>query len=178
MEDIRPSTVLDLVPGASRAQMGAFLQIAENSKNKVMGGGRNKAHKVPRRDTVPEADEPISLFADLKKSNKLKPLEGADLEFPTRENSKFMRDLSKLIPQGNGGNVVPPVDFSEKFQEKILGLLEASNKNKDFDVEHFEEVYKKLCANPGARSRLENLHAARAHKYGHAHFGPKGWYKE
>ena len=70
------------------------------------------------------------------------------------------------------------MEFSEKFQEKILSLLEASNKNKDFDVAHFEEVYQKLCANPVARSRLENLHAARAHKYGHAHFGPKGWYKE
>ena len=86
-----------------------------------------------------------------------------------------MSDLRKLVPREDGGNVVPSVEFSEKFQEKILSLLEASNKNKDFDVAHFEEVYKKLCANPGARSRLENLHAARAHKYGHARFGLKGW---
>ena len=49
-------TVLELVPGTSRAQMGAFLQIAEDLKNKVMGGGRNKAHKAPRKDAVPEAD--------------------------------------------------------------------------------------------------------------------------
>ena len=178
MEDIRPSTVLDLVPEASRAQMGAFLQIAGDSKNKVMGGGRNKVHKVPRRDDVPEADKPISLLGELKRLKKVEPVERADLACPTDENSKFMSDLKKLIPQENGGNVVPSVDFSEKFQEKILSLLEASNKNKDFDVAHFEEVYKKLCANPGARSRLENLHAARAHLYGHAHFGPKGWYKE
>ena len=70
MEDIRPSTVLELVPGTSRAQMGAFLQIAEDLKNKVMGGGRNKAHKAPRKDAVPEADKPISLFGDLKGSKK------------------------------------------------------------------------------------------------------------
>ena len=35
MDDIRPTTVLDLVPGSSRAQIGAFLQIAEDLKNKV-----------------------------------------------------------------------------------------------------------------------------------------------
>ena len=61
MEDIRPSTVLELVPGTSRAQMGAFLQIAEDLKNKVMGGGRNKAHKAPRKDAVPKTDKPISV---------------------------------------------------------------------------------------------------------------------
>ena len=174
MEDIRPSTVLGLVPGSTRAQMEAFLQIAEDLKNKVKGGGRDKDPKAPRRDAVPGADKPISLFGDLKRPNKVKPVEGADLACPTDENSKFMGDLRKLIPQENGGHVVPSVDLSENFQNKILSLLEAANKNKDFDVAHYEEVYKKLCANPVARSRLENLHAARAHKYGHAHFGPKG----
>ena len=48
MEDIRPSTVLGLVPGSTRAQMGAFLQIAEGLKNKVKGGGRDKDPKAPR----------------------------------------------------------------------------------------------------------------------------------
>ena len=46
MEDIRPSTVLELVPGTSRAQMGAFLQIAEDLKNKVIGGGRNELGRL------------------------------------------------------------------------------------------------------------------------------------
>ena len=178
LDDIRPSTVLELVPQASRAQIGAFLQIAEDSIFKVKGGGRHKAHKAPRRDVSPVADKPISLFGDLKRSQKVKPGKEADLSCPTDEQSKFMRDLGKLIPQKNGGNVIPSIEFSEKFQEKILNLLEAANKNKDFDVAHFEEVYEKLCANPLARSRLENLHAARSHKYGHAHFGPKTWYKE
>ena len=41
-----------------------------------------------------------------------------------------------------------------------------------------EKIYKKLVGDPLARARIENLHAARAHKYGHAHFGPKFWYKE
>ena len=40
MDDIRPTTVLDLVPGSSRAQIGAFLQIAEEKKK-----------QSPRRDS-------------------------------------------------------------------------------------------------------------------------------
>ena len=47
LDDIRPSTVLDLVPQTSRAQIGAVLQIAEDSNSKVKGGGRRKAHKAP-----------------------------------------------------------------------------------------------------------------------------------
>ena len=111
MEDIRPSTVLDLVPEASRAQMGAFLQIAGDSKNKVMGGGRNKVHKVPRRDDVPEADKPISLLGELKRLKKVEPVERADLECPTGENSKFMSDLKKTDSPGEWrrcGIISPP----------------------------------------------------------------------
>ena len=73
LDDIRPSTVRDLVPEASRAQIGAFLKIAENTKNVVKGGGRRKAHKAPSKDVFPGADEPISLFEDLKRSNKVNP---------------------------------------------------------------------------------------------------------
>ena len=115
LDDIRPSTVLDLVQQASRAQIGAFLQIAEDSNYKVKGGGRRKAHKAPRRDVCPVADKPISLFGDLKRSQKGKPGKKEDLSCPTDEQSKFMRDLGKLIPQENGGNDIPSIEFSEKF---------------------------------------------------------------
>ena len=118
MDDIRPSTVLDLVPGAFRAQMGAFLQIAQDLKNKVKGGGRGKRHKAPRKDAFPEADKPISLFVDLKRQNKVKPEEGADLACPTDENSKFMSDLRKLLPQENGG------------EQKLLVEMRLVNENK------------------------------------------------
>ena len=37
---------------------------------------------------------------------------------------------------------------------------------------------KKLQSNPAARANLASIHAARSHKYGHAQFGPKIWYKE
>ena len=119
LDDIRPSTVLDLVPHLSRAQIGAFLQIAEDSNSEVKGGGRRKAHKAPRRDVFPEADKPISLFDDLKRSQKVKPGNEADLSCPTDEKAKFMSDRGKLIPQENGGNDIPSVEFSENVQEKL-----------------------------------------------------------
>ena len=39
-------------------------------------------------------------------------------------------------------------------------------------------MYKKLLNNTLERSQIEILHTGRAHKYGHAHLGPKRWYRE
>ena len=89
-----------------------------------------------------------------------------------------MEELRKLVPPKDGGNLGASVNFSEQFQKKILALLEVSNTPTKFDAEHFEKIYKKLKGDPLARSRIEHLHAARAHKYGHAHFGPKYLFKE
>ena len=85
--------------------------------------------------------------------------------------------MKKLIPPDDGGNVNRSIKFTEQLETKILNLLEAA-KPKEFDVEHFEQVYNKLLKEPMARSQLENLHAARAHKYGFSQFGSKFWYKE
>ena len=48
-------------------------------KIKVKGGGRDKAHKVPKTAAVPETDKPISLFGDLEWTSKIKPEEEEDL---------------------------------------------------------------------------------------------------
>ena len=88
-----------------------------------------------------------------------------------------MQKLGKLVPPKDGGSL-SSIQFSKQFQDKILGLLEASTTPSSFNAEHFEKVYQKLDNDPNARSRLENLHAARAHKYGYAHFGPKNLFKE
>ena len=89
----------------------------------------------------------------------------------------FMERLKKLISADEGGKVDDSIKFSNKFETKILNLLEAA-KPKEFNEEHFEQIYNKLLKDSVARSQLENLHAARAHKYGYAQFGPKSWYKE
>ena len=70
------------------------------------------------------------------------------------------------------------LQFTDKFQDNILSLLGSTDSSTNFNSEHLEYVYKKLLGDPLARSRIENLHAARAHKYGHAQFGPKSWYQE
>ena len=89
-----------------------------------------------------------------------------------------LEDLKKIIPPADGGSQFASIEFTEQFQSKILNLLEAAHPKKEFDTEHFEQVYEKLRKDPMARSKLGSLYAARAHKYGHAHFGSKFWYKE
>ena len=91
---------------------------------------------------------------------------------------KLIQELGKLVPPKDGGSSLSSVQFSKQFQDRILSLLEASTTPSKYDTEHFEKVYKKLDNDPKARSRLENLHAARAHKYGYAHFGPKSLFRE
>ena len=164
---------MEIVPDATATQIGNFLQLAEASidKEKV----RNP--QEPPFSTEIQADQKpldkISLLGQLPD-----PKEEQALNCPTEEKSRFMEELRKLVPPKDGGNLGTSVNFSEKFQKKILALLEASNTPTRFDAEHFEKVYQKLKCDPLARSRIENLHAARAHKYGHAHFGPKYLFKE
>ena len=177
MEEIGPSKVLELVPGASAAQIGAFLQLAECSVNQQKGV-LDKSAEMLKKDATPEVPDSISLLGDLKELRADDPDSTPKLASPTDEKSEFMKHLKKLIPPEDGGSDGESVKFDKQFQVKILNLLEAANPGKDFDVEHFEQVYEKLLKDPLARSQLENLHAARAHKYGYAHFGSKFWYKE
>ena len=127
---------------------------------------------------TPGERDTLSLLGQLKKLPAMVPKATSVLESPTQEKSAFMEALKKLVPPEEGGSEKSTVHFSEKFQNKILNLLDTANSSSKFNFEHFEQVFKKVQTDPLARSRLENLHAARAHKYGHAHFGPKSWYKE
>ena len=45
-------------------------------------------------------------------------------------------------------------------------------------TENFDIIFQRLKVDRHARSRLENIHAARAFKYGHTHLGKKSWYRE
>ena len=171
MAVIRPSHVLELVPEATTAQIAEFLKIAETVYN-------NPEIVIPEKETTPKLEEGTSQLKWLKKMAAGEIKKAKELCSPTEEKSEFMKELEKIIPPKDGGNGSPSVNFSEKFQETILDLLGSTNPAKDFTSEHFEKIYEKLVGDPLARSRIENLHAARAHKYGHAHFGPKIWYKE
>ena len=176
LDDVRPSKVRELVPGASAVQIATFLQLAEDE-----AGGqkrrRQEAAGLLEEGEISNEREPVSPVGSVRESSAVDKKAAPKLKCPTDVKSEFMERLKKLIPPEDGGNVKKSFGFSNQFETKILNLLEAA-KPKEFDVEHFEQVYNKLLKDPMARSQLENLHAARAHKYGYAQFGSKFWYKE
>ena len=97
---------------------------------------------------------------------------------PKVEGEKLLAELSRLVPPKEGGNLNSSLEFSNEFQEKILALLDSADPGRDSDAEICEKWFNKLRKDPFARSRLENIHNARAFKYGSSHLGPKRWYKE
>ena len=127
---------------------------------------------------TPGEQDTISLLGQLKQLPAKVPEVTSVLENPTQKKSAFMEVLKRLVPPEDGGSELASILFSTEFQNKILNLLGTANSSSKFNFEHFEQIFKKVQTDPLARSRLENLHAARAHKHGHAHFGPKSWYKE
>ena len=180
LEEVRPSKVRELVPGASAVQIATFLQLAEDTA-RGQERGRQETAVLLEDGEIANEREPVSPVGSVKELSaelsagdvKVAP----EMKCPTGVKSEFMERLRKLIPLEDGGNVKKSLMFSNQFETKILNLLEAA-KPKEFDVQHFEQVYNKLLKDPMARSQLENLHAARAHKYGYAQFGSKFWYKE
>ena len=176
LEEVLPSKVLQLVPEASAVQIAAFLQLAENTVRKIDKVGKNPRENLEVGELL-ELKEPISPIGSVKGSSAEDAKAMLKRMSPSVEKTEFWDQLKKLIPPDDGGNVNRSIKFTEQFETKILNLLEAA-KPKEFDVEHFEQVYKKLLKDPMARSQLENLHAARAHKYGFSQFGSKFWYKE
>ena len=97
---------------------------------------------------------------------------------PTNVNGEFIKQLKQLVTPKEEGLDECPVNFSYEFQKKILNLLGSAVPRNDSDANKSEFMFNKLRKDPVSRSRLENIHAARAHRYCAAHFGPKVWYKE
>ena len=163
------------MPEASAVQIAAFMNLVEEARQQGKKGRREASQSLGR--ARPESMEPVSpvigdkeLMADGRQATPRPKL-------PADQKSDFMSRLKKLINAEEEGNGRNSVKFSDKFETTILNLLEAVQP-KEYNVEHFEHVYNKLRKDPVARSQLENLHAARAFKYGYAQFGPKYWYKE
>ena len=139
MTVVKPSNVLTHVPGATKEQIAAFLQIAEKeaeSTTEVV---------APERGIAPKPEQGTSQLEWLRKMALAGVEKPPQLVCPTQEDSQFMEKLKKLIPPQDGGNGNTSVDFSEKFQEKILDLLGSANSFKDFNSEHFEKIYQKNC---------------------------------
>ena len=96
----------------------------------------------------------------------------------TEMNEKFLTELSRLVSPKDGGNKKPSIEFSSGCQGKKLALLDSANPNLDDEAETSEKWINKVRKDPISRSRLENIHSARAFKYGFSHLGQDFWYKE
>ena len=120
MTDISPSRVLELVPEATPNQLVQFLRIAEAAIQVEENQGREEAPKAPRRAMTPGGRDPVSLLSQLKKLPTEALGATAVLESPTKQKSAFMDALKKLVPPKEGGIEVSAVQFSEKFQNRIL----------------------------------------------------------
>ena len=93
---------------------------------------------------TPGERDTVSLLAQLEEKLPAKvPKPTSVLESPTQEKSAFMEALKKLVPPEEGGSEKSTVQFSEKFQNKILNLLDTANSSSKFNFEHFEQVLKK-----------------------------------
>ena len=89
-----------------------------------------------------------------------------------------MGQIKALLPDENKG-LDNKSDFkSASFSDRILSLLGTVSPSTDLEYFHTENIFHKLRKNLTARSRLENLHNARAFKYGSSQFGPKSLYKD
>ena len=129
IEVVKPSNVLELVPEASMTQIAAFLRIAEEE------GGDNTKIVAPVRSGTPKLEAGTSQLEWLKRMSAAGVKKTRQLDSPTVEDSQFMKELEKLVPPKDGGNGNMSVDFSEKFQEKILGLLGSTDSSRDFAAE-------------------------------------------
>ena len=97
---------------------------------------------------------------------------------PTKLSGEFIKELQRLVTPKAEGPVKSTIEFSSEFQRKILELLGSATPGATADSQKCEMMFNKLRKDPVARSRLENIHSARAHRYGAAHLGAKFWYKE
>ena len=69
-------------------------------------------------------------------------------------------------------------NFSDDFEKKMLRVLGTSNSSPLPDPDIYKLAYGRPRENPLRRPRLENVHTARAHKYGISHLGKKHWYQD
>ena len=111
LEEIRPSAVLELVPGASPVQIAAFLQLAENTAKSLEGNRRESAEILEKKE-FPEEREPVSPLRSLKGSSAEDILVAPKLRCPTDVKSEFMDRLRKLIPPEDGGKGSRSIKFS------------------------------------------------------------------
>ena len=158
LSDFSPSNVFAVVPQASSEQLSKFFDIVEESRSP----------QDKNRPTVEDTKNEPAPKSDTTKSEAV--------ESPTGGYREILDEIKKSLPNKSEQNL--NFSFSNDFENKLLRVLGASNPSTVPDADFYKLTYDRLRQNPLDRSPLENVHAARAHRYGMAHFGPKHWYKE
>lgn len=152
-----PLDVHAVIPHASSDQLAKFFDIVE--------------------ENIHSQDLPMEEVKDKGKLAKSDCNKKDLAEIPAGCNKKINHDDNVLLPNIRSQQNIT-FTFSDEFENKLLRVLGTSNASPLPDVELYKLTYDRLRQNPLERSRLENIHAARAYRYGIAHLGSKDFYKE
>lgn len=159
LTSFKPMDVLAVVPDASSDQLANFFDIVEETISS------------------PKVDLPDAEVKDKEKLVKGDSVKSDVVEPPAGGSKKILQDINVLLPSiKNEKNLT--VTFSNDFENKLFQVLGASNPSPVTDADRYKQTYDRLRKKPQDRSRLENIHAARGHRYGIAHLGPKHLYQE
>ena len=171
LRDFSPSKLLSLVPSATGKQISSSLKLVEISTGIQNQLGTPLYGKKDQTDIVLSGSrESTSLLIKQKK------------QVPTGATDEVMSDFVKSsktfdFTKDNAGGMNSLMLFTE-LQSKYLKLLSKAKPSTEIDAENFENIFQRVQFDNNARSRIENIHAARAFKYGHTHLGEKSWYRE
>ena len=81
-------------------------------------------------------------------------------------------------PTKDGVGALNSFDIFNEFQSKLFELFKKPKSSTVMEAENFDIIFQRLKVDRHARCRLENIHAARAFRYGHTQLGKKSWYRE
>ena len=101
---IKPSNVVKLVPQATKKQIASFLQIAQESCD-------YKEVAAVHKESIPKPEGGVSQLGWLKKAALESIKQAGELDSPTVEDSQWMKELRKLVPQEDGGTESTSVKF-------------------------------------------------------------------
>ena len=179
MEDFTPSKVYSLVPSAKAKQISLFLELAEKAFVKDSGEMRAASGMAIKVDKAQSYSRQRTSGLTWPRK-QLSSADGysLDLRSQTEEKTNLLKTITSDVPPKRVDNNVTSIQFTNKIENKILELLSLGSSSAETEAEKIKKLFEKLKNDPLARSRLENLHAGRAFKYGNTHFGPKSWYRE
>ena len=97
LDDVRPSKVRELVPGASAVQIATFLQLAEDAAGGQKRRRQEAAGLLEEREISNER-EPVSPVGSVKELSVEDAKIASKMKCQTDVKSEFIKRLKRLIP--------------------------------------------------------------------------------